>query len=396
MSTEQLISELRMLDIHLSVEGDRLRCSAPPGRLTQELESRLAYHKLELIEALRSPWISSSIRRQSIPGTLLPLSFAQERFWFAHNLNPESATYNITALRHLHNPVDADALECALHLLARRHETLRTRFLEENGVPAQEVLEEPASSLETYDLVQLSSDERSRVFDATVSEFGSRPFEFARGYLFRVALIRLSRQNCCVVLAAHHIICDGWSLGIFFRELCSIYEGLISGCRKELPDLQIQYSDYVSWERGRLSPSALASQLEYWKGKLSRAPAAIEIPIDQPRGISEYKSRQFAFQLSMSTSESLRRLARESAATPFMVLLAVFKALLSRYSSQNSIVVGTPVSTRTRSTLEGLIGCFINSHPLLTEISDEINSRELVNRVKMTVINSLSHADVPF
>lgn len=386
-----------MLDIHVSVEGDRLRCSAPAGRLTQELERRIAYHKLELIESLRSARNSSSIRGQSTPGARLPLSFAQERFWFAHNLNPESATYNITALRHLQNPVDADVLERALHLLVRRHETLRTRFLEENGVPAQEVLDDGASSLEIHDLAQLNADDRSKAFDTTVTEFGSRPFDFERGYLCRVALIHLSRQNCCVVLAAHHIICDGWSLGIFFRELRSIYEGLIAGDGKALDDLQVQYSDYVSWERSRLSSSALASQLEYWKGKLSGAPSAIEIPIDQPRGVlSDYKPRRCAFQLSAATSESLRRLARESAATPFMVLLAVFKTLLSRYSSQNSIVVGTPVSTRTTSSLEGLIGCFINMHPLLTEISDEISTQELVDRVKVTVINSLTHTDVPF
>ena len=397
MSTERLLSELRLLDIHVSVEGDRLRCSAPPGRLTKELEKSLYEHKSELIEALRSSWKSPAISSRTIPGTPQPLSFAQERFWFAQNLDPETRAYNITATCHVEVPVDAGALEHALHTLVGRHEILRTRLVEVDGVPAQEVLENPFSRIESYDFAGLAGEEHANAVRSSIKEFGARPFDFASGKLFRVALLLHPLHRSTIVVSAHHIICDGWSLGVFFRELRALYESSLFDHPEELPALPIQYSDYAVWERARLSPAVLAPQIEFWKSKLEGAPPSSTFPLDHPRrAAGDYQANHCAFQFDVATTESLKRLARDNAATPFMVLLSVYKALLSRYASQDTVVVGTPVSTRTMSMLEGLIGCFINTHLLRTDLSQEMTARELVNRVRIATIESLTHADVPF
>jgi len=397
LSTVQLLSELRQLGIRVSVEGDKLRCSAPSGRLTKELERTIAEHKAEIIQALRSSSKASSIPRRSAPNTRIPLSSSQERFWIQQNLNPLSTTHNITATRRFHNAVKAEILELALCALVDRHEILRTCFVEVDGVPAQEIRLDLSPRLETYDLAHLRGTEQETAVESTIREFSARRFDFAGGPLFRVALIRLSNTQCQVVLAAHHIVCDGWSLGVFFAELCSLSEAMGRGQAKELSELSVQYGDYAIWERERADSTLLAPQIEYWKNKLESAPASIEIPLDYPRTFSlEHESALCSFQLDQATSESLKRLGRESAATPFMVLLAIFKALLARYTGQDDIVVGTPVSTRTVPELEGLIGCFINTHLLRTAVTQDITARELVNRVRTTVLESLAHPDVPF
>lgn len=398
MNAERLLAELRILDIHMNVEGDQLRCSAPPGRLTKEIKTKIAEHKAELVGALRaSAERPEPIARRTVPGTKLPLSFAQERFWFQQNLNPESTAFNITAVQHLQIAVDATVLERALQALVRKHAILRTKFVTADGVPAQEVQEDLPPVLETCDLIQLQGAERAKAVASIIHEFGARRFDFAGGHLFRVVLLRLSVSDCYLVLSAHHMVCDGWSLGIFFAELRTFYEAARCGREGEQADPPVQYGDYTVWEREQLNPAALASRLEYWKEKLKGGPASLEIPLDHARAsAAEYQPRHCHFELDAATSESLKRLAQESAATPFMVLLAVFKALLARYTQQDDIVVSTPVSTRTLSELEGLIGCFINTHLLRTEVRQEITARELVSRVRTTVIDSLTHAGVPF
>lgn len=398
MSTEQLLSELRLLDIHVSVEGDRLRCSAPPGRLSKDLERKLFEHKSELIEVLRSAPASAVMTAGTASDTRQPLSFAQERFWFEQSLHPQTRAYNLTATCQVTEvPVDLETLKHALHVLVGRHEILRTRFIEVDGVPAQKVLENPPNSIETYDFTKLKVDEHAKAVRTTIRDFGARSFDLASGQPFRVALIRHTDQSSTLIVSAHHIVCDGWSLGIFFRELRSLYESILYDRLAVLPGLPVQYSDYAAWEKSRLSPAFLELQLEYWRKKLKDAPTSNNFPLDHPRRPALHHQASYCpFQFDVDTTESLRRLAQDSAATPFMVLLSIYKALLSRYANQDTIVVGTPVSTRTTSMLEGLIGCFINTHLLRTDLTQEMTARELVNRVRTATIESLAHADVPF
>lgn len=398
MSAEQLLSNLRALDIRVSVEGDRLRCNAPSGRLTRELEQSITAHKAELIRMLRAgPQATATIpRRSAAAGQALPLSFAQERFWFLQNLDPESAAYNITAVRRLHRSIEASALREALGGLLRRHAILRTKFIEREGGLTQIVQDDWHAEIETHDLASMEAEGQAARVESIARELGARKFDLTNGRPIRVAWIQLGREDHCIVLCAHHIVCDGWSIGIFFTELSALYAAAVQGVAAALAEPSVQYGDYALWEREQQESPARRTQLDYWRRKIQGAPSALRLPLDRPRTDAAYQPALHRFQLDAATSESLKNLARESLATPFMVLLAVFKALLARYTSQNDIVVGTPVSTRTTSELEGLIGCFINTHLLRTEVPPSITARELISRVRTTVIESLTHADVPF
>ncbi len=398
LSTEQLLSELRTLDIRLSVDGDRLRCSAPKGRLTRELEEKIAAHKLELLFALRDPSPQNSvIARRSDHGAAVPLSFAQERFWFLQSLDPESTDYNITAFQRVSAPVDATALESAFDSMQQRHEILRTNFLESDGSLTQVVHQKVSPELTIHDLRHLTPSEQPAAVQSLLRQLSKKPFDLAEGPLLRIALIRLSDQDQRIVLTIHHIICDAWSIGIFFAELKSSYEAFLRGRPAQSPRLPVQYRDYTRWEREQNSSGILTSQIEYWKNKLKGAPPYLDLPTDRARSASTpWEGNAHLFELDRAASESLRLLARREGATPFMALLAIFKAVLSRYARQSDIVVGTPVSTRTHSELEQLIGCFINTHALRTEIPAGSTARELLARVRVTVLESLSNADVPF
>lgn len=398
MSAEQLLSELRALDIRLCVEGDRLRCSAPSGCLTKELEQSIAAHKVELIRVLRSPAPPvATIPRLPVTGTPMPLSFAQERFWFLQNLDPESTAYNLTAVHRSGASIDPYFFRRAVTALMQRHAILRTRFVECDGIPAQIVRQDLSPELETHDLASLPPADQAAQIESITETFAARKFDLASGPLFRLALMRLGEHDHRIVLSVHHIVCDGWSLGVFFAELTRLYAAATQNRERSLPEPPLQYGDYALWEREQQSSESHLAQFDYWKNKLHGAPASLEIPLDRPRSASQqYQPAQLRFHLDAATSASLKHLARDGAATPFMVLLAVFKALLSRYTDRKDIVIGTPVSTRTVSELESLIGCFINTHVLRTEVPPSITARDLLRRVRTTVIGSLTHADIPF
>jgi amino acid adenylation domain-containing protein len=397
VSVEQLLSELRTLDIRLSVEGEQLRCSAPKGRLTKELEQRIAANKSALLQTLRnSADTTSSIPRLSRSGATLPLSFAQERFWFLQNFEPDSTAYNITAFRRVFTPVDPTRLKLALHALVNRHEILRTNFLDADGSPTQVVRQGMYPELTVYDLSHLSPAEKATASNSAIEKLSREKFDLAGDPLLRVALIRVSEQEHRVVIVMHHIICDAWSIGIFFTELTSLYETASSDHTLEPLRLPIQYGDYAVWERDQHALSRFSSQIDYWKTQLKGLSGYLEIPPDRPRSTSLiYEGSLQRFQLSAATSESLRSLARQEGATLFMVLLTIFKALLFRYTRQSDIVVGTPVSTRNQVELEKLIGCFINTLVLRTEVAKGATTRDLLARVRATVLESLNHADIP-
>jgi amino acid adenylation domain-containing protein len=398
-SAERLFLELRALDIRIFLDGERLRCSAPKGRLTKELEQRIATQKADLIRALHhsKPQPLPIGRRSARSVSSTPLSFAQERFWFLQSLAPESTDYNITACQRVFTTVDPIALEFAVRAVVKKHEILRTSFPELDGSPTQVVREELFPEVAIYNLDYLCPLERATAIESKIQESAKHKFDLAAESLMRIALIRVTEQEHLIVLTAHHIICDGWSIGIFFAELTSFYETHSRGRAVVPTQLPIQYGDYALWERDQQASGILAPQIDYWKSKLKGSPRSLEIPLDHVRSASfAYEGRLHRFQLSAATSESVRDLARQERATPFVALLTIFKALLFRYTKQRDIVVGTPVSTRTRFELEQLIGCFINTQVLRTEIPPGLSTREFLARVRATVLESLNNADVPF
>ena len=273
-------------------------------------------------------------------------------------------------------PVDTDALRFALRAVIDKHEVLRTSFPEVNGVPVQVIREGVYPEIAVHDFGELDRTAR-----ADGSEFGRRSvfdaeIRSAGGPLLHIALVRFSAEDQRIVLTMHHILCDAWSIGIFFAELQSFYEACLTGGSAEPQPLPIQYADYAVWERDRDASGELSSQLDYWKTKLKGVPPQLDLPLDHPRPESiVHERRLHRFQLDASTSQSLKRLASDESATLFMALLAVFKTLLFRYTQQSDIVVGTPVSTRSQSELEQLIGCFINTHVLRTQIPNGVNRK---------------------
>jgi amino acid adenylation domain-containing protein len=398
VSAELLLSELRALDIRLFVENNRLRCSAPKGGLTRALEQRIAAQKSELIQALQaSTSKATSIPRRPVSENNLPLSFAQERFWFLQNLDPETSNYNITAYQCVVTPVDVITLELALGAVVSRHEILRSNFPERDGSPAQIIHEQRYPELVVHDFSHLQPSEMTTAVDSAIERLSNQKFDLASEPLLRVALIRGSEHEHRIVLTMHHLVCDAWSIGIFFGELKTAYEACARGRSVQFPRLPIQYGDYAIWERNRLASGALSPQLDYWTTKLKGAPQYLDIPLDHPRANPlVHESKLHRFQLDASTSQALKLLAQQEGATLFMALLTIFKALLSRYTKQNDIMVGTPVTTRTQSELEGLIGCFINTHVLRTEVPKGVTTRDLLARVRATVLESLNHTDIPF
>lgn len=397
MTTEQLLSELRTLDIQLSVEGDRLRCSAPRGRLSGDLEQRIAAHKPELIRAL----LSHDADGTKIPArpnkAYSPLSFAQERFWFLQSFDPGTSAYNLTASYRFVAPVDVAALQLAIHATIERHEILRTTFPEINGSPGQVVLDADTVKLTLHDFNEFDPEGKQTAISSVLQETSQQPFDLGAGPPLRLAWIRSSIAESLLVLTVHHILCDAWSVGIFFSEVQRLYSVFARGDASSLPPLRIQYSDYAAWERERLAVGALKTDLEYWKAKLAGAPRHIELPLDRERSTTaEYEGRLVQFQLDRKTSQALKDLGRREGATPFMVLVAALKVLLFRYTRQPDIVVGTPISTRTASELEKMIGCFINTQVLRTEIPVHGTAKDLVRKVRSTVLESLDRDRVPF
>jgi amino acid adenylation domain-containing protein len=397
VSVEPLLSELRALDIRLFVEGVRLRCSAPHGSLSPELEQKISAQKAELLQVLRpSSAAPPRIPKYPVPDGGAALSFAQERFWFLQNFDPDSAAYNITAYQRFEERLDPGVMEAALRAVVERHPVLRANFPEIDGSPVQVVRAKSLVALEIHDLRHLVAQAAKEMSDSIAAAMSAHAFDLAGGLLLRAALIR-EQDADRLILSVHHIVSDARSMDIVFAELRYF---LAQGQPNEIlppANLPVQYTDYVFWERERQKPGILNSQIEYWKIKLKGAPSFLSLPLDFERPASGlYQAGLERFQLDASASNAVKALACQEDATPFMALLAIFQALLFRYTNQRDILVVTPVSTRTVPELEQLVGCFTNTHVLRAEIPEGITARALLQTVRTTVLESLQNADVPF
>ncbi|HEX7239343.1 MAG TPA: condensation domain-containing protein, partial [Longimicrobiaceae bacterium] len=330
-------------------------------------------------------------------GALLPLSFAQARLWFIDQLEPGSTTYSIPVPLRLRGALDARALAAALTELVRRHETLRTVFRASGGEPVQVVLPAAPFLLPTVDLGALPEGAREAEVRRLAAEDAARPFDLARGPLLRTALVRSGEEEHALLVNMHHIVSDGWSLEIFFRELSALYEALAQGRPAPLAELPVQYADFAVWQRAWLSGETLEEQVGYWKERLAGAPPLLELPLDRPRPQVQGNhgaSREVA--LPVETTRALRRVTRQESATPFMALLAAWQVLLGRYAAQEDVVVGTLIAGRTRAEVEPLIGFFANTLVLRADLSGAPGFRGLLGRVREVVLGAFAHQDLPF
>ncbi|MFL6203566.1 MAG: condensation domain-containing protein, partial [Thermoanaerobaculia bacterium] len=324
-------------------------------------------------------------------GGSLPSSFAQQRLWFLDRLEPGSFAYNLAGAVRLEGALDAAALAGAIGGVVRRHEALRTVFVEEGGEPRQVVLEPAAFFLPVVDLGGLAEADRDAEALRIAAAEARRPYDLARGPLVRSALLRLDEREHVLLVGMHHIVSDGWSLGVFVRELGALYRGPAG--ERAVPELPVQYADYAAWQRQWLRGEALEERLAWWKEKLAGAPQVIELPLDRPRpAVQSYRGGRAG--LAMETR--LDPVARRLGVTPFMALLAGFSALLSRYGSQPDVVVGTTVANRGRAELENLIGFFVNTLALRIDLDGDPGFDELARRVREMALGAFAHEDVPF
>ncbi|HKV34449.1 MAG TPA: amino acid adenylation domain-containing protein [Pyrinomonadaceae bacterium] len=325
------------------------------------------------------------------------LSFAQQRLWFLDQLEPGLVAYNVPAAVRLVGKLDVAILNWSLNEIVQRHESLRTTFDSVAGQPLQLVAPSFELSIPVVDLSGLSDESREKEAMRFAREEAQRPFDLIRGPLIRALLLRLRSEEHVLILTMHHIVSDGWSQGVLKTELGALYEAGINGRRSPLPELSIQYADFAQWQRGWLKDDELDRQLAYWRKQLTGASPSVDLPNNGARPPQlNYRGATFLFELSPELSESLTALSRREGTTLFMTLLAAFKALLFRYSGQNDIVVGTPVANRNREELEGLIGFFVNTLALRTDLGGNPTFRELLQRVREVSLGAYAHQDLPF
>jgi amino acid adenylation domain-containing protein len=327
----------------------------------------------------------------------LPLSFAQERLWLVDRLQPGGSVYNVPLGLRLRGALDGDALERALGEIVRRHESLRTTFAERDGAPVQAIAPFAGFALPVDDLSPLDPAAREAEVRRRAREDAARPFDLAAGPLFRARLLRLRDDEHVLLINMHHVVTDGWSQGVLLRELSALYGAFRGGAPSPLPELPIQYADYALWERGQLAGEALERHLAYWRERMAGAPGLLELPADHPRPpVQTYRGDQVPVALPAELLARLEALGRAEGATLYMVLLAAFQSLLSMYAGSDDVVVGTPVAGRTRRETEGLIGFFVNTVVIRTELDGDPRFREVLRRVRSATLGAYEHQELPF
>ncbi|HET6850667.1 MAG TPA: amino acid adenylation domain-containing protein, partial [Pyrinomonadaceae bacterium] len=327
----------------------------------------------------------------------LPLSYAQQRLWFLDQLEPDSPLYNIPVVVRLNGWLDTIALERGFSELVRRHESLRTCFVESDGQPTQIILPPSPFTLAVEDLSTIGADDKQSHLQALLNEEAELPFNLATGPLMRVRLFRLGEEEHVLAVTMHHIISDAWSINVLINELGLLYAAYCSGSEPRLAELPLQYADYAVWQRKWLEGEVYEQQLSYWRAQLVGAPPVLEIPTDRPRPTvrSPHGASQ-SLHVDVATLEKLRSLSRRHEVTLFMTVTAAFQALLSRWSGQEDIVVGTPVANRTQRETEGLIGFFLNTLVLRTDLSGNPSFAELLKRVREVALEAYTQQDLPF
>ncbi|HEV2734215.1 MAG TPA: condensation domain-containing protein, partial [Longimicrobiaceae bacterium] len=327
----------------------------------------------------------------------LPLSFAQQRLWFIDQLRPGSAAYNIPAALRIRGPLDGAALERTLAEVVRRHETLRTVFRAVDGGAVAEILPAGPAAISVTELEGLPETEREAAVARRVDEEAARPFDLARGPLLRASLLRLGAEEHVLLFTLHHIVSDGWSMGVLTREVSALYAAYTEGGESPLPEPPVQYADFAAWQRAWLQGATLERQLAYWRERLADAPATLELPTDRPAPAHPtQRAAARPFRLSAEATERLRALGRGEGATLYMTLLAGWQALLGRWSGQDDVLVGVPVAGRTRTEIEELIGFFVNTLVVRSDLSAAGSFRELLGQVRGRVLEAQTHQDVPF
>jgi arthrofactin-type cyclic lipopeptide synthetase C len=347
--------------------------------------------------------VLSQAERSSLPPILpaprdqaLPLSFAQQRLWFLAQMDGGNTAYNIPLGLHLRGRLDAEALHRALARIVARHESLRSRFAQLND-EAQVLIAPVDSGLSLIEVDWRQQPQTDEALRALIETEARGPFNLQDGPLIRGRLLRLADEHHVLLLTMHHIISDGWSMGVLTRELMALYQAFSHGEDDPLPPLALQYADYAVWQRRWLSGEVLQRQSDYWQQTLAGAPALLSLPTDRPRPAQQdHHGGSVEIVLDEQTSAGLKTLCQRHAVTPYMVLMSAWAMLLARLSGQSDVVIGSPVANRTRAEIEGLIGMFVNTLALRIDTSGDLTGAALLARVKVQTLAAQAHQDLPF
>lgn len=396
-STNELLVYLRALDIQLWVEQGKLKFNAPQDAMTSELKAEIASHKAEIIELLSrfnptSTPISIVSRQKN-----LELSFTQRRLWFLYQIDRDVAAYQLRYNLQLTGILHVDLLEQSLTEIVRRHEILRTNFVEIEGNPYQIIHPPQPVKLSLIDLQEFVSTDQETELHRLANQEAKIPFNLEKDALLRVTLLRLDPQKHILLISLHHIIADAWSIGLFSRELSALYKSFAEAKPANLPDLPIQYADFSHWQNQYLTKETLVDQLAYWKDQLAGIPPVSGLPTDRSRPpIQTFNGGVEFFEISKALTEKLKNLSQKSGGTLFMTIMTAFFILLVRYTGEEDIVVGIPIANRLRVELESLMGCFVNTLVLRSQLHGNPTFLELFQKVRQTALNAYANQDLPF
>ncbi len=326
-----------------------------------------------------------------------PVSFAQQRLWFLDLLAPGGSFYNIPTAIRLKGKLDIPVLESCINEIIRRHETLRTTFANVDGDPLQVIKPELTVSIPVEDLSKTPESERgSKARALAVGEAG-QSFNLEKGPLFRIKLIKLDSDDHVALFTLHHIISDGWSMGVLVQEVAALYEAFVNEQESPLPDLPVQYADFAVWQRNWLQGEVLDKQMDFWKNEIGTNPPVLDLPTDYPRpSMQTFEGRTIEAQMPKTLSDGLVNLSQKEGVTLFMTLLAAFQTLMHRYSGQDTVLVGSPIANRTHSETEKLIGFFVNTLVLKADFSENPGFRSLLKQVRQRTLSAYAHQDLPF
>ncbi|NCQ97964.1 MAG: amino acid adenylation domain-containing protein [Microcystis aeruginosa L211-101] len=397
MKVAEFLSYLNSLEIKLWLEEEKLKYQAPQGAMTPEIKQEIGTRKPEILAFLRSA-ITPSKTFESVISPVarsedLPLSFAQQRMWFIYQMDQQNSAYNEALTIRLTGRLNIDILEQTINAIIQRHESLRTTFPMVEGKPIQKI----APFLKIKLLVVNLKDIPQEQIDKRIIEELQKPFDLTQAPLLRCTLFDLGYENYILVNVFHHIIIDGWSKGILFKELSEFYQAFLSNSTVDLPELTIQYADFAVWQRQWLQGEILENQLNYWKKQLTAAPLLLELPTDKPRPANpNFRGHSISFQINSELTEKLKLLSQKSGATLFMTLLAALNTLLFRYSGQDDILIGTPTANRNRQEIEPLIGFFVNTLVLRNSLEGNPAFSGLLQQARNVVLEAYANQDVPF
>ena len=397
MITEQFLANLQTKGVKIWIDGDQLGCRAPKGVMTAEIQQELKKRKTEILAFLQEA--QTATQSNSFPlvpvsrDEELALSFAQQRMWFLYQLDKESPFYNESLQLRIVGKLSVTALEQSINEIIRRHEALRTSFAVREGIPFQAIASAVTINIPVIDLQGLAEASVQQI----VTQEIRKPFHLDNIPLLRVTLLRQEVESHLLILTMHHIITDGWSMGIFFKELEVLYHAFSKGQPNPLPELTIQYADFALWQRKWLTKEVQEKQLDYWKQQLADAPPLLELPTDYPRPpVQTFSGATKKFKIEEHLTSQLLILSQKSGVTLFMTLLAAFGILLHRYSGQDDICIGSPFANRNHQETEPIIGCFVNTLVLRTHVEENPSFSQFLQQIRSIVWDAHAHQDLPF